>query len=75
MYTIYTKTTCSFCFAAKELLSAKNLTYKEKNIEILENRAELLALFPEAKTVPQIYLGDKRIGGYDSLVVFFNQTI
>ena len=75
MYTIYTKTTCSFCVAAKELLSAKNATYEEKNIEIPENRAELLALFPEAKTVPQIYLDDKLIGGYASLVVFFNQTI
>jgi glutaredoxin 3 len=75
MYTIYTKTTCLFCVEAKKLLSAKNATYKEKNIEIPENRTELLALFPEAKTVPQIYLGDKLIGGYDDLVKFFNQTI
>jgi glutaredoxin 3 len=75
MYTIYTKTTCSFCVAAKELLNAKNATYQEKNIEIPENKAELLALCPQAKTVPQIYLDDRHIGGYASLVVFFNQTI
>jgi glutaredoxin 3 len=75
MYTIYTKTTCSFCVAAKELLNTKNATYQEKNIEIPENRAELLALLPEAKIVPQIYLNDNYIGGYTSLVVFLNQSI
>jgi len=75
MYTMYTKTTCSFCVAAKELLNSKNLSYLEKNIEVPENRSELLSRLPEVKTVPQIYLNDKYIGGYDSLVNFFNQTI
>jgi glutaredoxin 3 len=75
MYTIYTKTTCSFCVAAKELLKDKQLEYVEKNIEIPKYRAELLSMYPDVKTVPQIYLEEKLIGGYDSLVNFFNQTI
>jgi glutaredoxin len=75
MYIIYSKTNCSFCVAAKELLSSKNLEYIEKNIELPEYRAELLSMYPDVKTVPQIYLEGALIGGYASLVVFFNQTI
>lgn len=75
MYIIYTKTTCSFCIKAKELLKDKQLEYVEKNIELPEYRAELLSIYPNVKTVPQIYLEGKLIGGYDSLVNFFNQNI
>lgn len=75
MYIIYSKTTCSFCVRAKELLSSKKLEYLEKNIEIPEYKAELLALYPTVKTVPQIYLENKHIGGYEDLVNFFDQTI
>lgn len=75
MYTIYTKTTCSFCIEAKKLLTEKKLSYLEKNIEDVQYKTELLTLVPNAKTVPQIFLDDKHIGGYTSLVAFFNQTI
>jgi len=75
MYTIYTKTTCSYCVKAKELLNSKNLEYIEKNIENLEYRTELLNIYPSVKTVPQIYLDDSLIGGYDSLLEHFKQTI
>lgn len=75
MYIIYTKTNCSYCVKAKQLLTDKNIEYVEKNIEILDYRSDLLAKYPEVKTVPQIFLDNKRIGGYSDLVKFFNQTI
>ncbi len=75
MYTIYTKSTCSYCVKAKQLLSSKSLEFLEKNIETPELRLELLARYPQVKTVPQIYLGDVHIGGYDDLVKYFEQTI
>jgi len=75
MFTVYTKSTCSYCVKAKQLLSSKSIEFLEKNIETQELRLELLARYPEVKTVPQIYLGDVRIGGYDDLVKYFEQTI
>jgi glutaredoxin 3 len=75
MYTIYTKTNCSYCVKAKELLSSKGLQYLEKNIEDPDLKAELFARYPEVKTVPQIYLYSAHLGGYDDLVRYFEQTL
>lgn len=75
MYTIYTKNNCSYCVKAKQLFKSKNIEYVEKNIEILDYRLELLNKYPEAKTVPQIFVNNSRVGGYDELVNFFNQTL
>lgn len=75
MYTIYSKTNCLYCVKAKELLKHKRLEFTEKNIENQEYRTELLSIYPEVKTVPQIYLEDSLIGGYDSLLEHFKQTI
>lgn len=75
MYTLYTKTNCSYCVKAKQLLAGKQLEYLEKNIELEEYKIELLTLYPLAKTVPQIFLNGVHIGGHDELVEFFKQTI
>ena len=75
MYTIYTKNNCSYCVKAKKLLTANNLKYLEKNIEAIEYRSELLSKYPEAKTVPQIFLDNICIGGYENLYLLLNQTI
>ena len=75
MYTIYTKNNCSYCVKAKELLTGNNLKYLEKNIEAIEYRSELLSKYPEAKTVPQIFLDNICIGGYENLYLLLNQTI
>ena len=75
MYTIYSKNKCPYCIYAKQLLIDKKLVYTEKNIENTKHKSELLTKYPEAKTVPQVFLDDKHIGGYDDLVEFFNQTI
>ena len=66
MFTIYSKTNCSYCVAAKALLTAKNQKFIEFNIE--DNQTYKNILFervPDARTVPQIFLGDQYIGGYN----------
>lgn len=73
MYIIYAKNNCSYCVKAKQLLADKKLDYIEKNIENLDYRSELLIRYPEAKTVPQIFLHNNRIGGYEDLVEYFKQ--
>lgn len=69
MYTIYSTETCSYCRDAKNFLSAHELQFNEVKItsqETLQQLAEKLGYTP--KTVPQIWLDDKYIGGYDDLV-------
>lgn len=73
MYYIYTKTNCPFCVKAKQLLKEKNIDYREKNIKDPEVRQELLVIYPEAKTVPQIFIDSQHIGGYQELVKYLEK--
>ncbi len=65
---IYTKFTCPFCVRAKRLLSQKGAEFNEFDISMGgPKRAEMLARAPEARTVPQIFIGDTHVGGSDEL--------
>ena len=66
--TIYTKSTCPFCVRAKGLLNQKNASFDE--IEISGNDALRNQMIEKAggkTTVPQIFIGDKHVGGCDDL--------
>ncbi|MBS7697282.1 MULTISPECIES: glutaredoxin 3 [unclassified Chelatococcus] len=66
--TIYTKSWCPYCQSAKELLTSKNVTFTE--IEIsgkADERAAMIARAGGRSTVPQIFVGDRHIGGCDDL--------
>ena len=66
--TVYMGPMCSFCDAAKRLLTKKNIPYKEINIALDENkREEMLKKSNGAKTIPQIFIEEKHIGGYVEL--------
>merc|ERR1711991_795010 len=70
---LYTKTECSYCKKAKELLKQKNLVYTETCIDDDQERLSFLQKFgDEVNTVPQILIDDKRIGGYTDLVNYFD---
>ena len=66
--TLYTKSWCSYCAAAKELLAGKGVAFSE--IEITgkaEERAEMIRRAGGRSTVPQIFIGDRHVGGCDDL--------
>ncbi len=66
--TIYTKFGCGYCFRAKRLLDAKGVDYTEHDITMGgPKRDEMLARAPMARTVPQIFIGDRHVGGSDDL--------
>lgn len=66
--TIYTKFLCGYCHRAKRLLESKGVNYTEHDITMGGSaRAEMLARAPGARTVPQIFIGDTHIGGFDDL--------
>ncbi len=65
---IYTKFTCPFCVRAKRLLSAKGAEFNEFDISMGgPKRDEMVARAPQARTVPQIFIGDIHVGGSDEL--------
>ena len=66
---IYSKKSCPFCDLAKRLLDEKKRSYSERYVDddpiVLE---EMLARSHGLRTVPQIFINNKHIGGYDDLV-------
>ena len=68
---VFSKQDCRWCVKAKELLASKKVTYIE--YDVLESEyAQDLFISNKFKTVPQIYIDDKHIGGYAELEVYFN---
>lgn len=69
---MYTSEFCGFCFAAKNLLTAKGLGFEEIRVDNdSAKRQEMIDIF-QRKTVPQILIGDVHVGGYDDLVALEN---
>jgi len=69
---IYSKPNCTWCVKAKELMNKLNLKYDEKVLDVDYTRDELKQLMPEnlPLTVPQIFVYNKRIGGYEDFVEY-----
>lgn len=70
---IYSKPNCPWCVKAKELMNKINLKYDEKVLDVDYTRDELRELVNGSApvsmtpplTVPQIFVNDNRIGGYE----------
>ena len=66
--TIYTKTWCPYCMAAKDLLDQKGIAFTEIEISGKPDlRDEMLAKSNGRSTVPQIFIGSRHVGGCDDL--------
>jgi glutaredoxin 3 len=65
---VYSTTMCPYCVRAKQLLERKGIDYKEINLskEAPEVRIELMQK-TNHRTVPQIFIKDQFIGGFDQL--------
>ncbi len=65
---IYTSPLCGYCHAAKRLLKQKGVNFSEINIVTQPGkRAEMMQRAKGGRTVPQIFVGDTHVGGYDEL--------
>ena len=66
--TIYTKSTCPYCHAAKDLLKKKGASFDEISVD--GDRAAQMKMAVRAggrSTVPQIFVGETHVGGCDEL--------
>jgi glutaredoxin 3 len=66
--TIYTTWLCPYCHGAKSLLSKKGVAFEEIDAPRGSTaRDDAIAKSGGRQTVPQIFIGDTAIGGYDEL--------
>ncbi|MFC5066837.1 glutaredoxin 3 [Flaviflagellibacter deserti] len=66
--TIYTKPWCPYCDAARELLTGKGIDFTEIDISgKAEIRAEMIQRANGRTTVPQVFVGDRHLGGCDDI--------
>ena len=65
---IYTGPLCNYCTAAKHLLNKKKVSYTEFDIGVDSlKRQEMQEKTNGATTIPQIFIGDTCVGGYNEL--------
>ena len=77
---VFSKQNCKYCTLAKELLKKTNISYNEI---FLDNELERFEFYEKhtdeetgtiVKSMPQIFVDDHRIGGYDDLLKYINQS-
>jgi len=66
--TVWSKTPCPICDQAKALLKQRGIDYEERNItEGTWTKEQLLEAVPNARTVPQIFINEQLVGGFNEL--------
>ena len=64
---IYTADRCPYCVMAKRLLDKKQAAYTEINVDAKAGMREEMMQKTKRRTVPQIYIGELHVGGFDDL--------
>jgi glutaredoxin 3 len=64
---IYTTSYCPYCFAAKSLLRSKNVQFEEIDVTHDRGRREEMERLSARRTVPQIFIDGKSLGGFDDV--------
>jgi glutaredoxin 3 len=58
---------CPYCHMAERLLLAKGVTFEKIRVDLEPQRRTEMMERTRRRTVPQIYIGDHHVGGYDDL--------
>lgn len=65
---IYSKETCPYCVMAKNLLKQKGVSsFEEIRIDLDDTKRDEMIKLTGRMTVPQIFIGDTHVGGFDDL--------
>ena len=64
---MYTGMMCGYCSAARALLKQKGVDYEERKVTFHADLRREMITRSGQQTVPQIFIGDRHIGGYDDM--------
>ncbi len=64
---VYSSANCPYCLRAKDLLDQKGVQYQEIRVDQDLAQRDIMMEKSGRRTVPQIFINDKPIGGYDDL--------
>ena len=64
---LYSTEQCPYCVRAKELLKRKQVFFEEIRVDLEPNRRVEMEQRSRRRTVPQIFIGDHHVGGFDDL--------
>lgn len=64
---IYSTGYCPYCVRAKQLLEMKQAPYQEIRVDLDPAQREIMEKLSNRFTVPQIFIGERHVGGYDDL--------
>ena len=70
---IYTTNWCPYCNAAKALLDDKGVAYDEIDVTDPTLRMDMIQRAHGRRTVPQIFIGETHVGGYDDMAALDRQ--
>lgn len=65
--TIYSTLVCPYCVRAKKLLQRKGVDYEEILVDQDRGRLKEMLARSQRRTVPQIFIDDFHVGGYDDM--------
>jgi glutaredoxin 3 len=65
---IYTTAICPYCVAAKNFLQSKGQTWTEVRVDLDPAEREKMVARARRTSVPQIFIGDTHVGGYDDMI-------
>jgi len=74
MIEIYGKPNCPYCVMAKNLCETRMFPFEYKELGTDYTKEELLEMFPGARTVPQIKVHGKVVGGYQEFNTYIEDT-
>jgi glutaredoxin 3 len=64
---LWSKDMCPQCTQAKQLLDSKGIQYEERKIGSDWTKEQLLEVVPTARSVPQIFIDEQYVGGFNEL--------
>lgn len=70
---IYTTAICPYCVAAKNFLKSKGQAWTEVRIDLDPVEREKMVARARRTSVPQIFIGDTHVGGYDDMIALHRQ--
>jgi glutaredoxin len=74
MIEIWGKENCAFCNRAKSLCETRQYEYTYKQLDVDFTREQVFETFPNARTFPQIIVGGTKVGGYQELLSYLEDT-